>query len=189
MAALRARGWHLLVSARGRLKSEGFPYALDNGAWTAFQKGEPFDEPAFVKALDKMGRDAEWIVIPDVVGAGAESLAFSHAWLPRLSAFPRLLLAVQDGMKPADIRPLLGDRIGVFLGGSTEWKLGTMRMWGQLCRETGAYFHVGRVNSQKRIRYCKDAGAHSFDGTSATRFAVTIPVLDAEVRQQHLWGV
>lgn len=30
--ALRAAGWRLMVSARGALRTEGFPYALDNGA-------------------------------------------------------------------------------------------------------------------------------------------------------------
>ncbi len=43
LAALRDAGWRLMVSARGVLRTEGFPYGLDNGAWTAFQRDEPFD--------------------------------------------------------------------------------------------------------------------------------------------------
>src|SRR3546814_4879783 len=35
--ALRDAGWRLMVSARGVLRTEGFPYELDNGAWTSFQ--------------------------------------------------------------------------------------------------------------------------------------------------------
>ena len=53
--ALRAAGWRLLVSARGVLRSEGCGYALDNGAWTAHQRGEAFDEDAFVEAVDRLG--------------------------------------------------------------------------------------------------------------------------------------
>jgi predicted ABC-type ATPase len=35
------------------------------------------------------------------------------------------------------------------------------------------------VNSAKRIKLCSAAGAHSIDGTSATRFSKTLPRLDA----------
>lgn len=52
-----------MVSARGVLRTEGFPYALDNGAWTAFQKGEPFDGAAFERAVKLLGADADWIVL------------------------------------------------------------------------------------------------------------------------------
>lgn len=31
LRALRADGWHLLVSATGVHRTEGFPYAIDNG--------------------------------------------------------------------------------------------------------------------------------------------------------------
>ena len=58
--ALRAAGWRLLVSASGQLRNEGFRYALDNGAWSAYSQGRPFDEPSFVRALRKMGADADW---------------------------------------------------------------------------------------------------------------------------------
>lgn len=36
-------------------------------------------------------------------------------------------------------------------------------------------------------RLCQDALLTSFDGTSATRYACTLPRLDLEVRQGHLW--
>ena len=44
----RSWGWRILVSARGVVRTEGFAYALDNGAWTAHAKGEPFDDAAFM---------------------------------------------------------------------------------------------------------------------------------------------
>jgi len=186
LAALRGAGWRLLVSATGRHNAHGFPYAVDNGAWTAHQQGKPFDVQAFELVVAELGAGADFVVAPDIVAGGLASLELSVSWLERLGGLRRVLIPVQDGMRPADLRPLISDRIGLFLGGSTEWKLETMRLWGRLARELDAYYHVGRVNSQKRIRLCQEAGAHSFDGTSATRFAVKLPVLDAAVRQGHL---
>lgn len=176
--ALRLAGWRLLISARGVLRDEGMPYALDNGAWTAFQRNEPFDVPAFQRAVDMFGERADWVVIPDIVTGGLESLDFSLSWIDRLAGCRRLLIAVQDGMTPEVIRPLLSDRIGIFVGGSTEWKLATAIEWGHLAHEVGCYMHVGRVNTVRRVRLCAAAGADSFDGTSATMFSQTLPMLD-----------
>jgi hypothetical protein len=186
--ALRAAGWRLLVSARADLRTEGFAYALDNGAWTAFQRQEPFDVAAFERAVEALGHGADWLVLPDKVAGGLESLDMSLTWLPRLRGVTRLLIAVQDGMVEADIRPYLADDVGVFVGGSTDWKLTTMRRWGELARAAASYCHVGRVNTVRRIRLCQDAGVDSFDGTSVSRFACNLPKLDAAIRQQHLFG-
>lgn len=185
--ALRAAGWRLLVSAAGVWRTEGFPYALDNGAWTAFQQGTPFDEDAFRRLVDALGDGADWIVLPDIVAGGMASLDYSVSWMDRVPGLR--LLAVQDGMTVADVRPLLGPSIGIFVGGSTEWKLSTMRAWGALAREVGCYLHVGRVNTRRRIALCHEAGAHSFDGTSATRFAANIPKLTAATNQSTFWEV
>ena len=176
--AMRAAGWRLLVSAAGVLRHEGFPYALDNGAWSAFTQGRPFDEGAFTRALRQMGPDADWTVIPDIVAGGLASLDMSLRWMRVvLDETQRGMIAVQDGMSPADVSGFLGARVGLFVGGSTAWKLSTMRQWADLANERGAWCHVGRVNSARRIGMCIASGAHSFDGTSATKFAVTIPKL------------
>lgn len=185
--ALRAAGWRLLVSAKGVWRTEGFRYALDNGAWTAFQQGVAFDEDAFRGLLDALGEGADWIVLPDIVEGGMASLDYSLSWLDRVPG--HRLLAVQDGMTAVDVRNLLGPKVGLFVGGSTEWKLRTMRQWGSLARDVGCYLHVGRVNSKKRIALCAEAGAHSFDGTSATRFSKTIPSLTAATNQSTFWEV
>jgi hypothetical protein len=67
---------------------------------------------------------------------------------------------------------LVGPELGLFVGGSTAWKWANVAALGEIARRTGAYLHVGRVNSQRRIGACIDAGAHSCDGTSPTRFSV-----------------
>lgn len=188
LAALADAGWSLLLSP-GKPKDRRFAWALDNGAWGAFQRGEAFDVAAFERHVGDHGDGAEFVVVPDIVAGGLASLAMSLDWLPRLAGVARRrLLAVQDGMSGADIAPHLSPTVGVFVGGSTEWKLATMRAWGQLARRHGAYVHVGRVNTIRRIRLCQDAGADSFDGTSATRFACTLPKLDQARRQTNLFG-
>lgn len=188
LAALRDAGWRILVSARGVLRNEGFRYALDNGAWTAFTQGEPFDVAAFEKALDLMGAEADWVASPDIVGGGMRSLELSESWLPRLIDARLVLIPVQDGLTASDVRPLLGNRVGIFLGGSTEWKLATMREWGELAREVGCYYHVARVNTRRRIEMCSEAGATSFDGSSVSRFAASLPRLERARCQPSLFG-
>jgi len=184
LAALRAAHWRLLLSPAGVLRNEGFLYALDNGAWSAFRAGHPFDERAFVAALRRFGARADWTTIPDIVCGGLASLDLSLRWMrPVLDECERGLLAVQDGMHAADVQDLIGPRVGVFVGGSTAWKLATMDEWCRLARARGAWSHVGRVNSARRISACAVAGADSFDGTSASRYSVTLRRLDSSRRQ------
>lgn len=193
--ALQQAGWGWMVGPldRGGPILGDMPWAVDNGAWPAFVNGLPWDSEAFLRAVDQYGPGADFIVVPDVVAQRDASLRLTEQWLPFLLerddiADVRLLIAVQDGMTPDDVAHLVGGRVGVFLGGSTEWKLATMLMWGEFCRSNGLYFHVGRVNSARRIRLCAAAEVDSFDGTSGTRYAVTIPKLDSERRRGVLFG-
>lgn len=189
LAALREAGWRLLVSAAGVQRHEGFLYALDNGAWSAYTQGRPFDVPLFEKALAKLGAGADWTVLPDIVAGGARSLELSLQWMRRvLDSSPRGMIAVQDGMAPTDVEPFIGPRVGVFVGGSTNWKLRTMSQWAELARRLGAWCHVARVNTARRISACITAGADSFDGSSASRFVKTLPLLDNARRQLALFG-
>lgn len=99
---------------------------------------------------------------------GVDSLRFSLKWWQKLDwvqAEP--MLAVQDGMTPADIPGL---ECGIFVGGSTEWKLQTMRTWTQFAHQNGQICHIGRVNTRKRMQLCSDIGADSFDGSGGARF-------------------
>lgn len=184
---LRRAGWRLLVSAAGVWRTEGFKYAIDNGAWTAYQQGEPFDGARFTELVELLGDGADWIVVPDIVAGGLRSLNFSESWIPHIEKEGRLLLLpVQDGMEPEHIRELVSPDLGIFLGGTTEWKELTIGQWGRLAHERGAYYHVGRVNSAKRIKLCHLAGANSFDGTSVTMYSKTLPLLDNARRQLAL---
>jgi len=186
LEALRAAGWRLLVTP-ACLRTEGMRYALDNGAWSAYRRGVAWDPDPFLSAVLRLGAKADFIVLPDIVGAGAASLRRSLAWLPFLSGHTRLmLLPVQDGVDPADVVPQLGENVGLFVGGTTAWKLETLGYWGGVADKVGCYLHVGRVNTQRRIARCHAAGAHSFDGTSVTRYAETLAELEPARRQGAL---
>lgn len=183
--AMRAAGFRLLVSATGVQRTEGMRYALDNGAWTAHQQGRPFDAGLFRACLQRLGSCADWVVVPDIVAGGLKSLHMSEAWLPEvLSLAPRALIAVQDGLTQKDVAPLLSPRVGLAIGGSGPWKECALAH-----RAFAApYLHALRVNTRRRLDLARWAGCDSFDGTSGTRFAKTIPQLDAWRRQEGLWA-
>lgn len=171
MAALRDAGWRLLISPTGAHRSEGFQFCMDNGAWTAHAKGGAWREDLFMKLLDSHGHAADFVVAPDVVGGGKLSLARSLAWLPHLLTRTRMvLLPVQDGMEASDVGRVLSDRVGVFVGGTDDFKFPSLPVWAALCRDRGAWLHVGRVNTKRAIRQCAANGADSFDGSGVSRF-------------------
>jgi hypothetical protein len=197
LAALREAGWGLLVSASGVWRTEGFAeWAAENGQWTERDTPGPFNSERYERFLSWAAAQPirpQWLAIPDIVYGGLASLDLSRAWLRKLRRRKawreqRFLIVVQDGMEPRHVRRLLNAKVGIFVGGSTEWKLATMRQWAALARSRAAICHVGRVNTAKRIRLCEAAGVDSFDGTSATRFAVTLGPLELARQQTDLEG-
>lgn len=206
LAALKAAGWGMLISAdvgaRWQWKEvpSGFKYAIDNGAWSAYQRKVKclhrrggsrtiaFSGDTFMRCLDKMADGAEWIVLPDVVCGGLASLDLSLWWLDVVRPYGRpMLIPAQDGMENHHLSAHIGSDVGIFVGGSTAWKETTLARWSELAKSHRAYCHVGRVNTLRRIRMCRNAGVDSIDGTSASRFAVNVPKLTRAVRQGHLW--
>jgi hypothetical protein len=142
----------------------GEPWALDNGAFAAWKSGKTFDPDAFA------ARAASWAhlvplfgVLPDRVGHGLESLRLSLDWLPRLPATIPWYLAVQDGMTPALLPPLVGIS-GLFLGGTTAFKA-TAWEWSHVAHDQGLRFHYARVSSPLSVRRAYECGADSCDST------------------------
>ena len=181
LEALRQSGWRILLTPDNPKPPEGLRFAIDNGAWKAFQQKISFDAEAFGKLVERYGCAADFVVLPDIVAGGKESLDFSVSWLPRLSTLKHLLLPIQDGMSHHEVGIVLRQnvKLGLFLGGSTEFKLREMYAWGAVAHAWKRWYHIGRVNTARRIRLSAEAGADSFDGTSATRYASTLPLLDA----------
>lgn len=186
LAALRDAGWRLLLSPLGTWDTHRFPYAVDNGAWSSHTKGIPHDVARFHRLALRYGAGADFVVAPDIVAGGLASLRLTVSWLPRLDFCPLRLFPVQDGMAPADVAPYLGHDVGIFIGGSAAWKERTADAWGDLAVRLGCYLHVGRVNTARRISICAQAGADSFDGTSATMYRKSLPLLEATRRQLAL---
>jgi len=166
-------------------------FALDNGAWTCFQKGIPFQDQKFIDCVEKYGHRADWIVVPDCVGNKSKTMEMIRSWAPKLAKY-RQLVAVQDGMVESDIASYLAGGAGIFVGGSTDWKLDTLPYWAQTARRYGAIVHCGRVNTMRRINLCIANGYTSFDGSGVSRFAIHArkisSYLHLQDRQLKLWG-
>lgn len=176
---LRNLEWGMLGSAAYRWRDEewgpldqgGLGWALDNGAWGAFTAGRPFDNDAFRRAVVEAGR-LDFVVVPDVVMDADGTRAMRDQWLDWTLAnadAARVLLPVQNGMEDDDLP--LSDRIGVFVGGDDRWKERTMHHWRARTDAIGAYLHVGRVNSVRRLESCWLVGADSVDGSGASRWS------------------
>lgn len=197
LAALREAGWGLFVSALGVHSNEGFPFWIESAAWSFYQLGIPW-HPGPVRIVDDKGRarklkgyDAllashasdpmcEAIIAPDIVCGGMASLALSLSWLPRLLAYgPRVYLPVQPGIDPAELVGIVGARVGVFVGGDTDWKEHTVAFWARFAHAHGALCHVGRVNTARRLAICQAAGVDSIDGSGASRYVRHLSFMEA----------
>lgn len=187
-SAIRAAGLGMLGSAAYRwtdaewspITKGGLGWAVDNGAWSAYRAGLPFDGERFRRVALGCGA-VDWIVCPDVVMDWHGTVVMRDRWLGWLlsETLHRVMLVVQNGATPREVLPFLGPRVGVFVGGDTAWKLHTMRSWADLAHSAGAHCHVGRVNTAHRVRLCRAAGADSVDGSGPAQFSDTAALVAA----------
>lgn len=103
LQALRDNGWRILLTPNHSRPHDGLRFAIDNGAWTSYQQKQPFDSEGFENLVERFGCAADFIVIPDIVAGGKDSLDFSVSWLPKLRNLKQLLLPIQDGMTAHDV--------------------------------------------------------------------------------------
>ena len=108
LAKMREMGWSLLVSASGAHRTENFSeWALDNGAWSSYLQGKPFDA-VVARAMDA-GFD-ERISLVSLLLAGLNTRfaaaraagAVTDACYQQLRSFKRAL-GQQAGADPADL--------------------------------------------------------------------------------------
>lgn len=156
-----------------------FPvWAADNGA---FSKVAEFDAALFRKMLNRPelieARDrCEFVAAPDelvvledgtVIGDAAGTLAKFGAWAREIRAlgYPVAMVA-QDGVENM-LDQIEWDLVDViFLGGSTEWKVGLGgRLIAQAAKARGKRVHMGRVNSARRFRLAHAMECDTADGT------------------------
>lgn len=116
-----------------------------------------------------------FLAVPDVyLGDGVEAHTATmeswREWQPfvSMSGFP-LAFVAQIGATIENVP--WGECDAVFIGGDTEWKLGAAAEG--IVREAkrrGKHVHMGRVNSEKRIRYAREIGCDSVDGSGWAKY-------------------
>ena len=127
-------------------------FAVDNGAYSAWSQGKRWNPATFMHILSRCAEELaapDFVVLPDIVGGGVESLNLSFAWRKTLDiTWPYMgfnwALAVQDGMTEEDVLRIGGlwdqlrDHIStIFVGGTMDWKLRTMNQWIAFAHERG----------------------------------------------------
>lgn len=162
------------VMTTKKARCPGPYWALDNGAFSCYRRGVPFDEGAFLDTLawhrERPHPAPDFLVVPDIVAGGAESLAFSLAWLDRLPrGWTRLYLAVQDGMEREEVEAVLDRFDGIFVGGTRDWKRATAADWVALAHAHGLPCHVARVYQGHDVQWALSIGADSIDSTGWAR--------------------
>jgi len=157
------------VNLPNTLPPRRYPWFLDNGAWVASKRGKLLDEGKFYNAIRKIelgdcGWIPEFVVVPDIVGGGQESLDYSLSWVDRIHMAPRYL-AVQNWMLPKNVESVLKRFEGIFVGGTSEWKENTAHWWVKLAHDNGMPCHIGRAGTEKKIKWAKSIGADSIDSS------------------------
>lgn len=144
---------------------------IDNGCGPGSDgkqgKGYPGDAAfqVWIESLAHFTGQTRFVVAPDVVGDAGATWERSQPWLPRIRNLGfRAALVAQDGLENLPIP--WEDFDVLFIGGSTEWKLGEPArdiVSEAVRREVPV--HMGRVNSYRRVRYAHDIGCSTADGT------------------------
>lgn len=193
-----ARGGFGMIIAPQNPKLSPLRYAVDNGAYYCWTRKKPWDERLFLKMLDRVdsfARRPDFGCAPDIVAGGLKSLEFTMSWVDKLPAAYPWYLAVQDGMVGDNVEPVIGRFAGLFVGGTSEWKMRTLPEWVRLAKKHGKMAHVGRVNSLSRaFTVCQVCKADSFDGTNWNRTWNSGKKPDRVVRDTQqgaldLWGL
>lgn len=172
LAQLEAGGFGMMIGP-ATPKHFSLRYAIDNGAFPAWRKKQPWPEDKFLKLLDKVDafpRRPDFGVCPDQVAQGFRSLDFSMEWIERLPEGYPWYLAVQDGMTVDRVSAVMKHFGGIFVGGTSNWKMQSAPGWSRLAKDLGKPLHIGRVNSlPKAFVVAKVLGADSFDGNNWNR--------------------
>ena len=152
--------------AQGNKRPEGVMWCADNGAFS-----DRFDEGKwwrFLEANAHAAADCLFAVAPDVVGDAVATLDRSRPWLAKIRALGYPVAFVLQDSALDDLIPW-GEFDCLFIGGSTEYKLGPeARAYVAEAKRRGLWVHMGRVNSERRWRYADAIGCDSADGTFLT---------------------
>ncbi len=150
------------------------PYILDNGAYKAYRNDEEWDPDPFLSRLEEIGekmpRDPDFVVLPDVLEDGDASIKRSRKWSDKISSFGyRYYLPVQDGMPVEQtVREAVDmGASGIFIGGTRKFKLEYADQFIMTAHDYGLLAHIGRPGTN--LSWVRDLGADSIDTTSIVR--------------------
>ena len=155
------------ITQRHEVPPRRTPWTLDNGAFGDWRAQRPFDAQQFRGALARARNlsQPDFVVVPDRVAQGRDSLALSLDWRDECADVAPPYLVVQDGMTEDDVVEVLESFDGLFVGGTLPWKLLTGAAWVRLAHAQGRRCHVGRVGTAKRVAWAKRIGADSIDSS------------------------
>lgn len=149
------------------IRPAGVTWCADNGCFSASPR-RPWTEERWWAFLERHAHDTArclFATAPDVVGdAHATAIRF-RKWGPMIRALGyKAAYVLQDGATDALVP--FDDLDALFIGGSTEFKLGeTARHYAAEAKARGKWLHMGRVNSGRRCAYAASIDCDSVDGT------------------------
>lgn len=183
--------WHCLARETqkvGHLYSPGaqrgpwpwFPYALDNGCFALWNPDDnTFNEfgpggwqlageyawRTLLMWTECVEQKPLWAIVPDRPGSHHGTVLKWERYAPEILGRIPLAIAVQDGMKPEDVRQLAIQPEVICVGGSTEWKWATVEMWAKEFPRV----HLLRCNAPTKLDWLEELGVESTDGTGWNR--------------------
>ncbi len=149
------------------IEADGLVYAADNDAFGAW------DQERFYRMLEKIAKGTDrwrllWVVCPDVVGDAQATVNRWHEWYPQLEHLGLHAAFVgQNGLEGIADQIPWDDMRCFFIGGDDRWKLSAEaeRLAGE-AKTRGKWVHMGRCQTEKRIRHAVEIGCDSIDGLS-----------------------
>jgi hypothetical protein len=149
----------------------GLPWAADNDCFQGLNERR---WSVMLAAVQHASGRCLFVVVPDTVADAATTAAMFDRYYDevRRRGLPVALVA-QDGLEdmPGWLARTWPRIDALFIGGGHDFKLGAVAA--SIVAEAkrrGKWVHMGRVNSEQRIRYAASIGCDSVDGTKWVRW-------------------
>lgn len=152
----------ILTPDMGNRIPENTTVAADNAC---FSNPGAFSETRYLIHLIKFAPERTlFATAPDVLGDHQATVERSLPMLARIREMGyKAAFVAQDGWDEATTPWESLDAL--FVGGSTEFKFRAGRLAAQAAKARGKWVHMGRVNSEDRLRAAAAIGCDSADGT------------------------
>lgn len=153
--------WGVIITPYNNRKlTLEYKVCIDNGNYS-----KEFSWSSYKKFLDSKlpyKHIINFVTVPDKVASHKETILLYKQYSDSISKMGyNISFVLQDGCGYDDIPT---DCSWLFVGGTTEYKLS--KQVADIIVKTNKPVHVGRVNSEKRIRYFYELGVKSVDGTT-----------------------